>query len=130
MFNTQPAHWIEHTPDWTKLQNTFAAGSGQDVNQIPTHLTNLSHRSPVAVCFTIQGDANNIYVCHLPTIFPGNPANVTLFDNHCVVLFGNNIDNKSSPWQWKLLVPGSVNLRDGGQSVSQTMVLLNLPCRA
>jgi hypothetical protein len=90
---SQPTHWLEHTPDWTTLQNTFAAGSGQDTNQICIHLTNLCHRSPIAVCFTIQGDPNNIYVCHTPTIFPGNPANVTPFDNHCVILLGDDIDN-------------------------------------
>jgi hypothetical protein len=89
----QPTHWIEHMLDWTTLQNAFAAGSEQDMNQVCTHLTNLSHRSPVAMCFTIQGGADNIYVCHSPTIFPGNPSNTTPFDNHCVVLLGNNIDN-------------------------------------
>jgi hypothetical protein len=89
---TQPGHWIEHAPDWATLQNTFAAGSGQDTDQIRTHLTNLSHRSPMAVCLTIQGDPDNIYVCYSPTIFPGNPANATPFDNHCVVLLGDNID--------------------------------------
>jgi hypothetical protein len=47
----------------------------------------------VALCFTIQGDPDNIYICHSPTIFPGNPANTTPFDNHCVVLLGNNIDD-------------------------------------
>jgi hypothetical protein len=46
----------------------------------------------VAVCFTIQVDPDNIYVCHSPTIFPGNPANATPFHNHCVVLLGDNID--------------------------------------
>jgi hypothetical protein len=90
---SQPTHWLEYQPDWTTLQNTFTAGSGQDTNQIRVHLTNLAHRSPIAMCFTIQGDPNNIYVCHNPTIFPGNPANVTPFDNHCVVLLGDDIDN-------------------------------------
>jgi hypothetical protein len=70
---SQPAHWIEHAPDWATLQAIFAAGSGQDTNQIHTHITNLSHRSPVAISFTIQGDTNHIYVCHSPTIFSGNP---------------------------------------------------------
>jgi hypothetical protein len=43
---TQPAHCIEHQqPDWAVLQNTFAVDSGQDTNQICTHITNLCHRS-------------------------------------------------------------------------------------
>jgi hypothetical protein len=90
---SQPTHWLEHQPDWTTLQNTFAVGSGQDTNQVRVHLTNLAHRSPVAVCLTIQGNPANIYVCHNPTIFLGNPANVTPFNNHCVVLLGDDIDN-------------------------------------
>lgn len=88
----EPGHWLEHTPDWGVLQNTFSAASGQDANQIRRHLVNLNHRSPTTVVFCIVGDPDHIYACHTPTLFPGNPAAATPFDDLCVVLLGDDID--------------------------------------
>jgi hypothetical protein len=91
LFN-EPNHWVEHNPDWATLRATFGAASGQDTNQVRGHLVNLAHSTPTVICFTVKNDNDHIYVCHSPTLLPGNPANATAFDNKCVVLMGVDLD--------------------------------------
>ena len=90
-----PAHWVEHAPDYTTLLATHGPTSGQDTAQCKRHIANLHHRTPTCVAFIVNGDMNQIYVGHSPTIYPGDPAAATPFDDCLVVLVGNDVDRLS-----------------------------------
>ena len=90
------AFWDEPNPDYLTLTNVVSGAATSDHRTTSATILNLAARSPVAVAFTIAADSDRIYIGHTPTVFPADLAYPTVFDNHFLVLVGDNDDAVTS----------------------------------
>ena len=92
----EPRYW--NTPNF-QCENLIgnaglfdsAAGVGGNRNECATGAVNLSVNSPVAIAFQLAGDCDHVYLGHTLSFYPNDPLNASAFDDHVLVLLGNDL---------------------------------------
>ena len=83
-------YWDDPDPDYATLLGTVGGAAGTSWPATRDALMNIAARSPVTLAFVVEGDEDFIYIGHSPSIYPADLLDVTPFDNHMVVLVGND----------------------------------------
>ena len=83
--------WDDHRPDHGLLLTTVGAGAATAGPATSRALLNIAARSPTVLAFVLAGDVKHVYVGYAPSLFPGDLAVPTPFDDKVVVLVGDDI---------------------------------------
>ena len=87
----QPNHWEEPTPSYVVLTGAVGGGSASNRADTAEAILNTSQRSPILIAFVVGGDEDYIHVGHSMSKYPASLGANTPFDNHHVVLVGNDL---------------------------------------
>ena len=87
-----PAQWRNPTPDYTTIVGVLGGGAGTDQNAAARAVVNMAAQAPVVFAMSIEGSGDYVYIGHSATAFPRDLTETTPYDNHVVMLTGNNID--------------------------------------
>ena len=86
------ANWELPNPDYLQHLDTVGGASGSASAQVSLAIGNLATRSPVVLGFVLEADPNYIHVGHSPQHHNPNPTSTTSFDEHIMVLVGNDLN--------------------------------------
>ena len=89
-------HWEQPNPDYLAHLNAVGGGTANDTGMVSLAMGNMATRSPVVIGFVLEDDPNYIHVGHSPQYFNPDPTNTTVYDEHIMVLVGNDL-NTSVP---------------------------------
>ena len=88
----EDGHWTTPDLDHAALLGVVGHGVNSDRTVTRNTLINTSAHSPLAVAFVAEGEEDFIYIGYHPTNFPANVAGATAYDDHAMVLVGNDLD--------------------------------------
>ena len=86
------ANWEQPNPDYLQHLNTVGGASATASAPVSLAISNLAIRSPVVLGFVLEGDPNYIHVAHSPQYYNPDPLSTTAFDEHIMVLVGNDLN--------------------------------------
>ena len=84
-------HWEEPSPSYVALTGAVGGGSASNRADTVEAILNLFQRSSMVLAFVVQGDEDCIHVGHSMSKYPASIGSATPFDNHHVVLVGNDL---------------------------------------
>lgn len=90
LYNTTDK-WGIPAPDYVTLLGHVGSATTANRADCTRTIINLSARSPITLAFVIAGDADHIHVGHSPSMFAGDPTDVTPFDDLMVLLVGDDL---------------------------------------
>ena len=82
--------WDDPHPDYTLLTAVVGGAAATDQNATAHAFINTGVRSPVAMAFIIDGEADRVYIGHTPTVFPADISNPSGYDGLVTVLVGDD----------------------------------------
>ena len=85
--------WEAHRPDYATLLGAVGGAAATDHAACQRSLCNIAQRTPSVLAFVIQGDDDAVHVGIGMSVFPGDPAHATPYDDHMTLLNGNDINN-------------------------------------
>lgn len=111
-----PSQWRNPNPDYTTIVGVLGGGAGTDQNAAARAAVNMAAQAPVVFAMSIEGSGDYVYVGHSATTFPQDLTETTPYDNHVVMLTGNNVD-AAVP----IVLPPAAFARLGGNSRTHTL---------
>ena len=86
-----PTNWEAADPDYLGLLNVVGGAANTSHSHTALAILNTATRSPVCLAFILADEANTIYIGHSIMKFPGDVLNAIPYDNHIVVLVGDDL---------------------------------------
>ena len=102
------ALWSRHEPDYAAQLAVVGPAAASDRATTSTAIVNANAHSPTVVAFMLNADPTKIYIGHSPTRFPADMIEATPFDDHVMVLVGDDLD-EASP----VVIPAEAFTRSG-----------------
>ena len=87
----EAAKWHRHRPPYADIDNAIGHGVGATRADAARALVNTTSHTPTVIVFQLSNDPTNLYVGHNPTFYNADIGSATNYDNHVMVLVGDNI---------------------------------------
>ena len=87
----EAAKWHRHRPLYTDIDTAIGHGSGATRADVARALVNTTSHTPTVIVFQLSDDPTNLYIGHNPTFYNADIGSATNYDNHVMVLVGDNI---------------------------------------
>ena len=89
---TTAGAWNRPVSNYATIAGSVGHGSASNRDAAMTALSGVTVHSPTVLAFQLNSDPHRIYIGYHPTIFVADIHNPTPFDNHILVLVGDDLD--------------------------------------